>query len=226
MVQRILSILADTKNIWPLSSRWYDHLERFHKSQNAMTAGTEGSMDDSVSAVTPLRPVVFLSLGLTIACRGNQSPMFFRQRRFAPPSNRSNRASQLPLLTAKTAFQPKRRTPRPLTRNSSPGQQRYTRTLASVFPFPNRSMCPTCHRHRNKSSSLMEASHHRRWLGGSSGRPLTGWGCSSKPLILIRPSRRRRKASRATARHHHRRPGPFTIHTQRRKDTIHRRHWL
>ncbi|KAK4145372.1 uncharacterized protein C8A04DRAFT_35863 [Dichotomopilus funicola] len=64
MVQRILSILADTQNIWPLSSRWYDHLERFHKSQNATTAGAEGSMDDSrepiphVLQATPIRPAV------------------------------------------------------------------------------------------------------------------------------------------------------------------------
>lgn len=49
MVQRILNILAESKNIWPLASRWYDHLEKFHKSQNAVAAGAEGSMADSVS---------------------------------------------------------------------------------------------------------------------------------------------------------------------------------
>jgi hypothetical protein len=49
MVQRILNILAESKNIWPLAARWYDHLERFHKSHNMMTVGAEGSMADSVS---------------------------------------------------------------------------------------------------------------------------------------------------------------------------------
>lgn len=49
MVQRILNILAESKNIWPLASRWYDHLERFYSSQNFMAAGNEGSMADSVS---------------------------------------------------------------------------------------------------------------------------------------------------------------------------------
>jgi hypothetical protein len=49
MVQRILNILAESKSIWPLATRWYDHLERFYTSQNAMPAGTEGSMADSVS---------------------------------------------------------------------------------------------------------------------------------------------------------------------------------
>jgi hypothetical protein len=53
MVQRILNILAESKNIWPLASRWYDHLERFYKSQNMMTVGAEGSMADSVSIPTP-----------------------------------------------------------------------------------------------------------------------------------------------------------------------------
>ncbi|KAK4043803.1 hypothetical protein C8A01DRAFT_12763 [Parachaetomium inaequale] len=47
MVQRILNILAESKNIWPLASRWYDHLEKFYNSQNAMTVGAEGSMADS-----------------------------------------------------------------------------------------------------------------------------------------------------------------------------------
>jgi hypothetical protein len=47
MVQRIINILAESKSIWPLATRWYDHLERFYTSQNAMAAGTEGSMADS-----------------------------------------------------------------------------------------------------------------------------------------------------------------------------------
>lgn len=50
MVQRILNILAESKSIWPLAARWYDHLEKFYSSQNAMAVGTEGSMADSVSA--------------------------------------------------------------------------------------------------------------------------------------------------------------------------------
>ncbi|KAK4242014.1 hypothetical protein C8A03DRAFT_11752 [Achaetomium macrosporum] len=47
MVQRILNILAESKTTWPLASRWYDHLQRFYKSQNVMTIGAEGSMADS-----------------------------------------------------------------------------------------------------------------------------------------------------------------------------------
>src|SRR5690349_21442435 len=40
MVQRILNILSESKNIWPLASRWYDHLERFYKSPNVTRVGT------------------------------------------------------------------------------------------------------------------------------------------------------------------------------------------
>ncbi|KAL2142445.1 hypothetical protein VTI28DRAFT_1154 [Corynascus sepedonium] len=64
MVQRILNILAESKNIWPLASRWYDHLEKFHKSQNAVAAGAEGSMADSREPIphvlhpAPNRPAV------------------------------------------------------------------------------------------------------------------------------------------------------------------------
>jgi hypothetical protein len=53
MVERILHILAESRSIWPLASRWYDLLERFYKSHNSMTAGAEGSMADSVSTLGP-----------------------------------------------------------------------------------------------------------------------------------------------------------------------------
>jgi len=64
MVQRILNILSESKNIWPLASRWYDHLERFYKSPNVTTVGTEGSMADSVSSPSPRLRVLhdFLTL--------------------------------------------------------------------------------------------------------------------------------------------------------------------
>jgi hypothetical protein len=53
MVQRILSILAESRNVWPLASRWYDHLEKFYRTPNGVTLETEGSMvgmADSVSS--------------------------------------------------------------------------------------------------------------------------------------------------------------------------------
>lgn len=49
MVQRILNILAESQNVWPLASRWYDHLEKFYRAQNDLTLEAEGSMADSVS---------------------------------------------------------------------------------------------------------------------------------------------------------------------------------
>ena len=56
MVQRTLNILNESKSIWPLASRWLDHLDKFYKSKNAVAAGTEGSMADSVSVyLDPLR---------------------------------------------------------------------------------------------------------------------------------------------------------------------------
>jgi hypothetical protein len=49
MVQRILTILAESRSIWPLASRWSDHLQRFFVSQDVTPVGPEGSMDESVS---------------------------------------------------------------------------------------------------------------------------------------------------------------------------------
>ena len=55
MVQRMLNVLAESKTIWPLASRWYDHLEKFYSSQNVVSAGAEGGMDDSVSWLSLFR---------------------------------------------------------------------------------------------------------------------------------------------------------------------------
>ena len=50
MVHRILKILSESKDIWPLASRWHDHLERFYNSQKGMVpSGDEHTMADSVS---------------------------------------------------------------------------------------------------------------------------------------------------------------------------------
>lgn len=47
IVQRILGILNESKNIWPLASRWFDHLEKFSRTKTGMAAETQGSMADS-----------------------------------------------------------------------------------------------------------------------------------------------------------------------------------
>ena len=51
MVERILDILNHCRTVWPLASRWYEHLERFYKTQSVVPVGAEGGMDDSVSGV-------------------------------------------------------------------------------------------------------------------------------------------------------------------------------
>ncbi|KAK0733686.1 hypothetical protein B0T26DRAFT_631339 [Lasiosphaeria miniovina] len=51
MVQRVLNILAESKNVWPLASRWYDHLERFCRAQKGIVVGAEGSMADSAQPI-------------------------------------------------------------------------------------------------------------------------------------------------------------------------------
>lgn len=48
IVQHILTILGESKDIWPLASRWHAHLEEFYKSRNGMTKVQEFGMADSV----------------------------------------------------------------------------------------------------------------------------------------------------------------------------------
>ncbi|KAK0633590.1 hypothetical protein B0T14DRAFT_507311 [Immersiella caudata] len=47
IVGHILTILGESKDIWPLASRWHTHLEEFYKSRNGMSKEAEGSMADS-----------------------------------------------------------------------------------------------------------------------------------------------------------------------------------
>lgn len=49
MVARVLSILAESRNIWPLATRWFEHLDRFYSAQSGVIVGNEGTMADSVS---------------------------------------------------------------------------------------------------------------------------------------------------------------------------------
>ncbi|KAK0723867.1 hypothetical protein B0T21DRAFT_44879 [Apiosordaria backusii] len=50
IVQHILGILDESKHIWPLAARWYDHLEKFSRMKTVMAAESQGGMADSVSA--------------------------------------------------------------------------------------------------------------------------------------------------------------------------------
>jgi hypothetical protein len=52
MVQRTLHILSQSQNIWPLATRWVEHLERFSKDTKGIVLEKEGSMADSVSVAT------------------------------------------------------------------------------------------------------------------------------------------------------------------------------
>lgn len=50
IVQRTLKMLGESKRIWPIVSRWHEHLGTFYQAHhNLMGVGLEGSMADSVS---------------------------------------------------------------------------------------------------------------------------------------------------------------------------------
>lgn len=48
MVQRCVTILTESQDLWPLASRWLDGLKKF-RDQPSPTGGVEASMADGVS---------------------------------------------------------------------------------------------------------------------------------------------------------------------------------
>lgn len=50
MLQRCMSILIESKQTWPLASRWLESLERFSRDPKAAAFSLEGSMADGVSS--------------------------------------------------------------------------------------------------------------------------------------------------------------------------------
>ena len=51
MLQRIITILRECKEVWPLAGRWVDALEKFSMDPHSDTLATEGSMDDGKDPV-------------------------------------------------------------------------------------------------------------------------------------------------------------------------------
>ncbi|PHH80997.1 hypothetical protein CDD83_3655 [Cordyceps sp. RAO-2017] len=51
MLQRIIGILRECKEVWPLAARWVEALEKFSLDPHSATLTTEGSMDDGKDPV-------------------------------------------------------------------------------------------------------------------------------------------------------------------------------
>ena len=51
MLQRVIAILRECKEVWPLAARWVDALERFSLDPQSDTLAQEGSMDDGKDPV-------------------------------------------------------------------------------------------------------------------------------------------------------------------------------
>ncbi|OAA77629.1 chitinase 1 precursor [Akanthomyces lecanii RCEF 1005] len=62
MLSRTISILNESKEVWPLASRWAESLENFHNNPKATLLTTEGSMDEGKDpiprAIHPLPPPI------------------------------------------------------------------------------------------------------------------------------------------------------------------------
>ncbi|PNY27193.1 transcriptional regulatory protein [Tolypocladium capitatum] len=51
MLQRVIAILRECKEVWPLAARWVEALEKFSLDPQSDTLTTEGSMDDGKDPV-------------------------------------------------------------------------------------------------------------------------------------------------------------------------------
>ncbi|KAM4065330.1 fungal specific transcription factor [Hirsutella rhossiliensis] len=125
MLQRIITILRECKEVWPLAARWVEALERFSMDPQSEALAAEGSMDDGkdpvphairpfpVTAPTPPqvshtpslpdnavlpRPEPQPSSTLHSAPRGGMAPSI--------PSNTNGQTLTPPSQQAQTPFQP------------------------------------------------------------------------------------------------------------------------
>lgn len=57
MLQRAMQILTEASQVWPLSARWLENLEKFYRDNKGAIPGIEGSMDDSVRVTRLLENV-------------------------------------------------------------------------------------------------------------------------------------------------------------------------
>ena len=62
MLQRCMSILMESKEVWPLASRWLEALEKFSRDPKATAVSLEGSMADGVSFPAPFLCLFFFTL--------------------------------------------------------------------------------------------------------------------------------------------------------------------
>ncbi|KAM0283729.1 hypothetical protein ACHAQH_002318 [Verticillium albo-atrum] len=53
MLLRCMSLLMESKEVWPLASRWLESLERFSRDPKAATVSMDGGMADGLSPATP-----------------------------------------------------------------------------------------------------------------------------------------------------------------------------
>lgn len=51
MFQRCMSILIDSKRVWPLASRWLESLEQFSRDPKAAVMGFERGMTEGVRGI-------------------------------------------------------------------------------------------------------------------------------------------------------------------------------
>lgn len=51
MLLRCMSLLMESKQVWPLASRWLESLERFSRDPKAATVSMDGGMADGVRLV-------------------------------------------------------------------------------------------------------------------------------------------------------------------------------
>lgn len=87
MVRRIMAILDECKTVWPLATRWYDHLDKFYNDQKGVTLDSEGTMADSVSINSS--PKHLHKPMLTISSSESQSTTLFTQ----PSATHQNQSS-------------------------------------------------------------------------------------------------------------------------------------
>ncbi|KAF9879563.1 hypothetical protein CkaCkLH20_03106 [Colletotrichum karsti] len=140
MLQRCMSILIESKQTWPLASRWLESLERFSRDPKAAAYSLEGSMaDGNDRTLRPLHP----------------SPSTFTKPRAetpkyqlpGPPPTPLNEKKPPPLRHASTSSSTSIILPPPSPSPSIQQQQHQQQQHNASFPLPplNTSQQPQMH---------------------------------------------------------------------------------
>ncbi|KAI3527351.1 hypothetical protein CSPX01_17038 [Colletotrichum filicis] len=154
MLQRCMSILIESKQTWPLASRWLESLERFSRDPKAAAFSLEGSMADGNDRT--LRPLHPSPSNFTKGPRA-EAPKYQLP---GPPPTPLNEKKPVPLRHSSISSNASNSVlPPPSPSPSLQQQQQMHQQHNSAFPLPP--LMNTTHQHQPQLHHQQQHQHHQ-----------------------------------------------------------------